>query len=120
MAGANAADAAVLLKACQELLLHRLSSSSGGDPGMVFDESDAATERKRKGTVTFDRTAVNDFQAVVKREANSAMLRLIDGMPPQKAYLVDAPAKLCVHGCCAAHGSGPFPCCRCGATWEAA
>lgn len=55
-----------LLRACKDLLANQLSTSSG-DMGMIFDEFDAAVERKRKGTVTFDREAVDRFKAAVEK-----------------------------------------------------
>jgi hypothetical protein len=63
---AEHAGGLVAVVACEDLLSHRLSSSSGGDFGMVFDEHDAAVERERKGTVTFDRQAVDRFQQAVE------------------------------------------------------
>lgn len=57
-------------------------------------------------------------------------LRVIDGHDRQVVSMVGKPiATLCpdregakvggvvLGGCCAAHGSGPFYCCRCGAAW---
>lgn len=58
-----------LLSACQDLLSNQLSTSSGGDPGMVFDEFDRAVENRRKGTVTFDAQAVNRFKDAVEEAA---------------------------------------------------
>lgn len=52
--------------AVRRLFANQLSSSSGGDPGMVFDASDAAVERQRTGTVTFDRQAVDDVKALIE------------------------------------------------------
>lgn len=41
----------------------RLSTKSGGDPGMVFDEFDAKVEQHRKGVVSVDQSR---FEAAVQ------------------------------------------------------
>jgi hypothetical protein len=60
------AERDALLSAAQDLLRNQLSISSGGDPGMVFDSFDADVERRRNGTVSFDREAVDRFKSVVQ------------------------------------------------------
>ena len=50
-----------LLKDADVLRRNGLSRSTGGDPGMCFDEFDRDVERNRKGTVVVDATAWDKF-----------------------------------------------------------
>lgn len=51
-----------MLRALEAVRRGQLSHHSGGDPGMIFDSSDAETELKRSGWYAVDEAAIREVQ----------------------------------------------------------